>query len=207
VDAPRGGEEVIDVHMTPASYPSETPTVSTELASLRLAGLPKYAMILTLLLGVAVVADLLAGTVHGFPSWLGLIPIGTGLTGVLAYVVHDQERPHRSTGLPRYTTLAAIAGAGVLYYAVGSLAALPYVALAAGVTWFLFSGSYVTTVVAEGTRSEFNAKRATWLTGFLGLGITGLMWLAGSIEGAMVGMVATGFAVFPQMVHLSTDVA
>lgn len=189
------------------SYPSATPTVQSELTSIRLSGLPKYVMVATLLVGVAIVADLMVGLVRGFPSWLGLVPIGTGLTGVLAYVVHDQESPHRTPGLPRYTTLAAISGAGVVYYLVGSMAALPYVSLAAAMTWLLFAFGYVTTVISEGHRSGFDAKRATWVTGFLGLAMAGLLWLAGSAEGTMVGVITTGFVTLPQMAHLTTDAA
>ena len=185
---------------------TSTPTVSsfrTSTSEIRIAGTAKYVATLTLLVGVAFVAY-----VGKFLSnSLSLIAIGTGLTGLLAFLVHDQERPHRTTGLPKYTTVAAITGASILYYVVGWLAGLAFVPLGAALTWLMLVFGYVVMTAKEGRPASLSTAQATWLTGLLGLGLVAFAWIQRDLATASIALVVTGFAAFPQYFHLGSDSA
>ena len=172
-------------------------------AEVRIHGVAKYAVLFTLLIGVGALAYL----THFVPADLGLVAIGTGLTAALAYVVHEQERPHRMPGLPRYSTLAALTGAAVVYYLVGWLMTLPIVQLGAAMTWLALAFGYVMSTATEDRTRNLTANQANWITGFLGLGLVAMGWLQRDVTMAIAALVVTAFAVFPQVLHLSQDSA
>ncbi|MDE1820416.1 MAG: hypothetical protein KGI98_06130 [Euryarchaeota archaeon] len=187
---------------------SAFPPAHAEVATLRLAGLTKYATLLTLLAGIG----LLASLPNLLPPAFGIIALATGLTAILGYIVHDQEAPHRLKGLPRYTTVAALTGASAVYYFLGSLMTLStanasLIGASAVVTWIVLVFGYLMTVAHETKTGEFPATRAAWMTAFVGIILAALFWTAGATTHAMSALVVTCFAALPQMVHSTQDSA
>jgi hypothetical protein len=178
-------------------------TLHATAATLSITGFAKYAVLATLTIGVAALSML----TKSVPSYVGLVAIGTGLTGILAHLIHGFESAHRSGGVPRYTTVAAISGASALYWVIGSLAVEPFVQIGAGITWLVLTFGYVATLQAEDKNPNFAATRSAWVTAFLGLGLTAVGWIQHDIGMTLVALVVTGFAVFPQLFHLTQDAA
>lgn len=138
-----------------------------------------------------------------FPTAFGDIGIGTSLTGIIAYLIHDLEATHVPDGWPSWATFVVVSFASAAYAAVGAFTSSTLVELGAALTWGLAFASFLNTYIGEYGAASLTAGELSFASAAIGAAVAFLTWWAGDPTATAAAVLVTLVFTVAQWFHLT----
>ncbi len=156
------------------------------------------------ILVVSLIVSILFSYVYKvFPQDFGNVGIGTSLTGIVAFIVHDLEATHTPSGWPSWSTFAVVSIASAAYGAVGAFTSSTLLELGAGLTWALAFASFLNTYVGENGPGSLTPAQLSIATAAVGATVAFLTWWANDPTAVAGAVLVTLVFTLAQWFHLT----